>query len=109
MVTYSTGVYAEQETARISWEFDNLFQSLSERRVDMLAQEFDATKLPTIYEFPREFRKLRTLLVQMLVDVCRPSQLRTGPFLRGFYFSGVRPVTITTAGPTLAREEPIAQ
>ena len=109
MVTYSTGVYAEQETARVSWEFDNLFQSLADRRVDMLAQEFDATKLPTIYEFPREFRKLRTLLVQLLVDVCRPSQLRKGPFLRGFYFSGVRPITITTAGPSLAHEEQIAQ
>ena len=109
MVTYSTGVYAEQETARVSGAFDNLFQSLADRRVNLLSQEFDATKLPTIYEFPREFRKLRTLLVQLLVDLCRPSQLRTGPFLRGFYFSGVRPVTITTAGPTLAREEPIAQ
>jgi type VI secretion system protein ImpL len=109
MVTYSTGVYAEQETARLSWAFDNLFQSLANRRVSLLAQEFDATKLPPIYEFPREFRKLRTLLVQLLVDMCRPSQLRRGPFLRGFYFSGVRPVAITAAGPTLAREEPITQ
>jgi len=109
MVTYSTGVYAEQETARVSWMFDNLFQSLATRRVNMLAQEFDATKLPTIYEFPREFRKLRTLLVRLLVDMCRPSQLSTGPFLRGFYFTGVRPVTITTTGPTLVQEEPITQ
>ena len=106
MVTYSTGVYAEQETARISGAFDNLFLSLADRRIKLLAQEFDPNKLPTIYEFPREFRKLRNLLVQLLVDVCRPSQLRRGPFLRGFYFSGVRPVTITTTGPTLAREEP---
>ncbi len=107
MVTYSTGVYAEQETARVSWAFDNLFQSLADRRVPLLGQEFDANKLPTIYEFPREFRKLRTLLVQLIVDLCRPSQLRTGPFLRGFYFTGVRPVTITTAGPTLVQEEPM--
>ena len=109
MVTYSTGVYAEQETARISWAFDNLYRSLADRRVNMLSQEFDATKLPTIYEFPREFRKLRTAAIQLLVDLCRPSQLRRGPFLRGFYFSGLRPVTITTAGPSLAQEEPIAQ
>jgi type VI secretion system protein ImpL len=109
MVTYSTGVYAEQETARVSSEFDNLFESLADRRVNLLSQEFDAAKLPTTYEFPREFRKLRTLLVQLLVDVCRPSQLRTGPFLRGFYFSGVRPITVTTAGPALVREEPAAQ
>ena len=64
-------------------------------------------KLPGIYEFPREFRKLRTLLVQLAVDLCRPSQLRTGPFFRGFYFTGVRPVTITTGGPAAVREEPI--
>ncbi len=109
MVTYATGVYAEQESARISAEFDNLFQSLADRRINLLSQEFDATKLPTTYEFPREFRKLRPLLVQMLVDICRPSQLRTGPFLRGFYFSGVRPVVVTTAGPTVAQEEMMAQ
>lgn len=109
MVAHSSGVYAQQESARVSAAFDNLFQSLAERRVSLLSQEFDATKLPTTYEFPREFRKLRTLLVQMLVDLCRPSQLRAGPFLRGFYFTGVRPVTITTAGPSLVREEPASQ
>ena len=51
--------------------------------------------MPAAYEFPREFRKLRTPLVQFLVELCRPSQLRpVSPFLRGFYFSGVRPVTV---------------
>ncbi len=109
MVTYATGVYAEQESARISAEFDTLFQSLADRRMNLLSQEFDATKLPTTYEFPREFRKLRTLLVQLLVDICRPSQLRTGPFLRGFYFSGVRPVVVTTSGPTVAQQEMMSQ
>src|SRR5208283_3584978 len=107
--TYSSGVYAEQDTARISGAFDTLYLSLADRRIKLLAQEFDAGKLPTTYEFPREFRKLRTLLVQLLVDVCRPSQLRRGPFLRGFYFTGVRPVTLTTAGPTQAREEQAGQ
>ena len=34
MVTYNTGVYGEQETARISAAFDTLFQSLADRRVD---------------------------------------------------------------------------
>ena len=109
MVAYSSGVYGEQESARLSGAFENLFQSLADRRIKLLSQEFDATKLPTTYEFPREFRKLKSLLVQLLVDVCRPSQLRRGPFLRGFYFAGVRPVTITTSGPDLARENLIAQ
>lgn len=106
MVTYTTGVYAEQETARISSAFDSLFQSLADRRVDLLAQEYDPARLPTIYEYPREFRKLRTLLVQMVVDLCRPSQLRTGPFLRGFYFTGVRPVTVTSSAPAAVQEDP---
>jgi type VI secretion system protein ImpL len=47
------------------------------------------------------------MLVQLLVDLCRPSQLRTGPFLRGFYFSGVRPIVISAPAPALVREEPL--
>jgi type VI secretion system protein ImpL len=34
-------------------------------------------------------------VVQFLVDLSKPSQLRAAPFLRGFYFSGVRPVVVT--------------
>src|SRR5262249_55588164 len=45
-----------------------------------------------VYEFPREFAKLGNLVVKFLVDVCRPSQLRVAPFVRGFYFCGVRAV-----------------
>jgi len=39
-------------------------------------------------------RKLRKVVVQFLVDLARPSQLNVNPFLRGFYFSGVRPTVI---------------
>src|ERR1700734_9248 len=90
----ATGVYAEEETRRLGKAFDELFYSLAERRLDLLARENDGTQLPAIYEFPRELRKLRTLLVQFLVDLTRPSQLSVNPFLRGFYFSGVRPVMV---------------
>lgn len=88
----AAGVYAEEETQRLTWAFNLLFHSFCDHRLLLLPREGDATKLPQAYEFPREFRKLRQALVQFLVDVCRPSQLRAGPFLRGFYFSGVRPV-----------------
>ena len=88
------GVYADEETKRLTGAFNELFQGLCDFRPTYLAREHDAKKLPGIYEFPREFRKLRTLLVQFLVDLCRPSQLQGGPFLRGFYFSGVRPVEV---------------
>ncbi|HVR25220.1 MAG TPA: ImcF-related family protein [Candidatus Polarisedimenticolia bacterium] len=90
----ATGVYEEEETRRLGKAFDELFYSLAERRLDLLARENDGSQLPAIYEFPRELRKLRTLLVQFLVDLTRPSQLSVNPFLRGFYFSGVRPVMV---------------
>jgi type VI secretion system protein ImpL len=90
----ATGVYAEEETRRLAKAFDELFYSLAERRLDLLARQNEVDKLPAIYEFPRELKKLRTLLVQFLVDLARPSQLSVNPFLRGFYFSGVRPVVV---------------
>jgi type VI secretion system protein ImpL len=101
-----TGVYAEQETARLGGYFEQLFRSLAHARPAFLARENDAAKLPGAYEFPREFRKFRPLLVQFLVDLCRPSQLSVGPILRGFYFSGVRPVVINEAAPTPALRAP---
>jgi type VI secretion system protein ImpL len=90
----SAGVYADEETKRLSKAFDEIFYSLAERRIMLLPREHDAEKLPAIYEFPRELNKLRTLIVQFLVDLGRPSHLGTNPFLRGFYFTGVRPIVV---------------
>jgi len=101
----ATGVYAEEETRRLAKAFDELFYSLAERRLDLLAREHEGDKKPGIYEFPRELRKLRTLLVQFLVDLARPSQLSVNPFLRGFYFSGVRPVIIDDVAAAVAAPE----
>ena len=101
-----TGVYAEQETKRLNEVFANLTFSLCDHRSHFLAREHDAAKLPAIYEFPREFRKMRAVLVQFLVDLCRPSQLRTNPFLRGLYFTGVRPVTLSDVAPAAAAPQP---
>ncbi len=92
MRSLASGVYSEEETKRLTNAFDELFFSLADRRLDLLARENDIDSLPSIYEFPRELRKLRTLLVQFLVELARPSRLSVNPFLRGFYFSGVRPV-----------------
>jgi type VI secretion system protein ImpL len=92
------GIYAEDATRRISELFQNLCHALSDKRLTYLPRETDPEKLPGAYEFAREFRKLRAPIVQFLVDLCRPSQLRTSPFLRGFYFSGVRPVVVDDSG-----------
>ncbi len=89
----ASGVYADEETKRLEKAFDELFYSLAEKRVDLLSMG-SSEKLPGIYEFPRELRKLRKVIVQFLVDLARPSQLNVNPFLRGFYFSGVRPTVV---------------
>jgi len=101
----SAGVYADEETRRLAKAFDEIFYSLAERRTQLLPRENESDKLPGIYEFPRELNKLRTLLVQFLVDLLRPSHLGTNPFLRGFYFTGVRPVVVDDIA--AARSAPI--
>lgn len=105
-VPSGTAVYAEQQTQRLTEAFNRLFHSLCDRRLDVLPRENDPEKVPGAYEFPREFAKLRKLVVQFLVDLCRPSQLRANPFLRGFYFSGVRAVVVQEAAPAAATPRP---
>lgn len=98
-----TGTYVEKQRDFLQDAFDDLFFSLANERPEFLSRENDPTHLPGTYEFPREFRKLRTPVVQFLVELCRPSQLAVSPFLRGFYFSGVRPVVIQEAAPAPQR------
>lgn len=90
----ASGIYAEEETRRLSAAFDELFCELSDGRIEFLGREHNSDRLPRAYEFPREFRKLRSGVVQFLVELCRPSQLTTSPFLRGFYFTGKRTVAL---------------
>jgi type VI secretion system protein ImpL len=109
MVDRRSGVYAEQEAQRLTAAFNDLYYSLCDKRPGFLSREHDAPNLPGIYEFAREFRKLRTSVVQFLVDLARPSQLTTGPFLRGFYFSGVRPIFVSDVAPSAAAPQPERQ
>ena len=87
----SAGVYAEQasRTARRA-SIDGLVYKLGEFRVEMLDRENEPANVAGVYEFPREFGKLRKNLNQYLVEVCKPSQLSANPYLRGFYFTGIR-------------------
>jgi type VI secretion system protein ImpL len=86
----AAGLYADQATKDIGLAVDKLAFSLGEFRLDLLPRESDQSKLPGIYEFPRELRKLRNNLTAYLVELTRLSQLNTNPYLRGFYFTGVR-------------------
>jgi type VI secretion system protein ImpL len=102
------GVFAEEEKNRLGTEFDQLVYSLAEKRLDYLSRENAPAKLPGIYEFPREFRKIRDQVLAFLVEMSRPTQLGTNPFLRGFYFSGVRPVMLrenVAAAPALVASQ----
>lgn len=98
------GVYAEEQTRRVSDSFNRLFRSVADKRPMLIRREQDASVQPSVYEFPREFRKVQNSLVSFLVDLCRPSQLSVGPFLRGYYFGGIRPVFITDVIPSQPKQ-----
>ena len=102
-IVNAAGVYAEQATQRFTHHIEELFRSLAERRVGLMEREMNQPGRPPIYEFPREFRKLTQPLTNFLVDIGRPSQLAVSPFVRGFYFTGVRPVVLNDAAGTQRR------
>ena len=83
-------LYTEQATALIGNRFDQLLYALSEFRLDVLSRGGELQDLARAYEFPRDLRKLRAGIVSFLAEVARPSQIGVNPFLRGFFFAGMR-------------------
>lgn len=104
----NVGQYAERESRRITEAFHALFRGLALRRLDVLPRENQDTLRSGAYEFPREFRKIAELATQFLLDLCRPSQLGVSPFLRGFYFTGVRAVYVHDVAPPVPQASPAA-
>jgi len=102
----AVGQYAERESRRIADAFATLFRGLAARRLDVLPRETQDIGRSGAYEFPREFRKTTDLATQFLLDLCRPSQLGVSPFLRGFYFTGVRAVFVHDVGAASAQPAP---
>ncbi len=92
-------VWAESETRRLNAHFNQLFLRLSDRRLQALTTEPDMQARPAVYEFPREFKRSRTPLIQFLVDIFRPNPLKQAPQLRGFFFTGMRMVARSMASP----------
>ncbi len=88
------GQYTQWQGARLKSAFDGLFRALARKRGDVMAREGDPTLRAAAYEFPREFAKLADGASEFLLELTKPSQLRISPFLRGFYFTGVRPVAV---------------
>ncbi len=89
-VDAGAGLYRERAAAEISARFEELCYSLGEYRLELLSRGGAAADLARAYEFPRELRKLQGQIVDLLVGAGRPSQLGVNPFLRGFFFTGVR-------------------
>ena len=94
----SAGVYADKVSRELGSTLDSLAFALAEFRVEMLDRETEPKNAGGIYEFPREFGKLRKNLSQYLLELCKPSQLSANPYLRGFYFTGVRALMVDQVG-----------
>jgi type VI secretion system protein ImpL len=89
-ISTGSGLYTEQATGLISARFDQLLYALSEFRLDILSRGGELQELARAYEFPRDLRKVRSGIVSFLAEVARPSQIGVNPFLRGFFFAGMR-------------------
>ena len=101
----SAGLYADRASTQLGGVLDSLCYTLGEFRVEMLARETEPKNAPGVYEFPREFGKLRKSLNEYLVELCKPSQLSVNPYLRGFYFSGIRAQIVERMSAPAAQEE----
>lgn len=104
----NTGNYAERLTPRLDAAFAEIAQQVGSRRVDLLGRETQLDRRYASYELPRELRKLQASVSQFLVELCRPTQLGSSPQLRGFYFTGARPVVVTDVGAATAVATPQA-
>ena len=104
----SVGTYTEQASRILAGAIDGLVYQLGEFRVEMLDRENDAGNTPGVYEFPREFGKIRKGLNQYLVELCKPSQLSANPYLRGLFFTGVRARVVERAASASVASERLA-
>lgn len=103
----SAELFAQAEPKRLVASFRPLHHALADRRPRHLAHEPNPSRRPNVYEFPREFNKIRPPLVEFLTEVFRPVSLRPGPVLRGYYFSGVREVEAALDDVTTRTDETI--
>ena len=89
--------FLDFQTNRINKAFESLVLALDQRRTLLLDRETNPEKLAALYQFPREFGKLRESIVPFLVELSKPRQIGISSFLRGFYFTGLRPVNAVDA------------
>lgn len=93
--------YGETATSLLNEAFDQVFRSLARNRPEQLRREGDPDARRGIYEFPRELNRISETATRFLVELCRPSHLQVSPVLRGFYFTGVRPIVVEASDPAV--------
>jgi type VI secretion system protein ImpL len=98
----------EAEAKRLTRSFRLLYHALAERRVAHLAHEPDTRRRRAIYEFPREFKRIRSPIVEFLSDAFREDPLRSAPRLRGYYFVGALQAEFTP-DPAMSNPEWVPQ
>lgn len=108
----NAGNHAERLAPRLEQAFAEIAEAIGARRVELLGRESQLDRRYASYELPREFRKLQASACQFLTELARPTQVAVSPQLRGFYFTGARPVLVTdvaSAGaPRAAAAAPVA-
>lgn len=104
----NTGNYAERLAPRIDAAFAEIADTVGARRVELLGRDAQLDRRYAAYELPRELRKLQASVSSFLVELCRPTQLGASPLLRGFYFTGARPVVVSDVAAAPAASAPAA-
>ncbi len=93
----TAATFSERLGARLDTALETIWQRIAARRVDLLSRENVQERRYASYELARQLRKLTPALRPFLTELCRPTQLGSSPQLRGFYFTGVRPVIVNDA------------
>jgi type IV/VI secretion system ImpK/VasF family protein len=97
----ASGDTAAALATRVKAACDGIYRSLALARTQLMMRESDAERASHVYEFPREFVKLKGVVAGVLSEMCPPGP-GAGPFLRGFYFSGARAIVVEQNAPAPA-------
>ena len=100
VAAYTAGSYAELETATVSAAFDNLLPGLADWRLTLLARKLDsAPGAPHLRISRASSKSFDRSWCRCWWIFAGPAPSRTTPFLRGFYFTGVRPLVVSAPRP----------
>ena len=88
-------VLRDNRVKQLTTSFNGIYHALTDRRTWALYGEQNALTKTRIFEFPREFRRIRQTLVDFLAEAFHPRDLQPGALNRGFYFAGRREVILS--------------